>query len=287
LKVGWLENRQFAMPFLKWAGGKRWLARRIASLIEPGRRLVEPFVGGGAVFFMSAPDKALLADINPDLVATLRAVRNHPRRVIKTLLELRINSRTFHCIRRTRPIDDVDRAVRLIYLNRTAFNGLYRVNRRGEFNVPFGCKPGTRLCDAGGINEASDLLAKAEVQRQDFRITLAEVEPEDIVYVDPPYTVKHDNNGFRRYNEKIFSWDDQRELAGMLCKLARKGVRVIVSNAHHDTVKSMYPISIFHSLLMTRATCMAGDATRRGKCTEWLLVSKSFEKSERELRAMF
>jgi DNA adenine methylase len=269
------ESEITAVPFLKWAGGKRWLARRIALVIDPKTRLIEPFVGSGAIFFVRAPTKALLADVNPDLIAAYRAVRNNPRKVIQSLCHLRINARVFERIREEQPTDDVSRAVRMIYLNRTAFNGLYRVNRKGEFNVPFGCKPGTRVCDSHAIRQASRALAIAEVRCQDFRVTLADVQPTDRVYIDPPYTVKHDNNGFRRYNEHIFTWQDQRDLADAVLKLVESGARVIASNAHHETIGEMYPKAAFHAFPMSRASCMAGEASGRGDCREFLFVSRT------------
>jgi DNA adenine methylase len=270
------ESKNKAAPFLKWAGGKRWLAPHIEPLINEHARLVEPFVGSGAVFFKTAPSAAILGDVNTDLMATYRAVRNQPNALLNRLAGLRINLDTFERMRQWRPTSVLDRAVRLIYLNRTAFNGLYRVNRLGGFNVPFGCKKGTRLCDWVSIRSASRALAKAQIVRQDFRDTLSEVRPGDVVYADPPYTVKHDNNGFRRYNETIFSWQDQKDLASSLLKLAKNDAQVIVSNAHHDTIRAMYSKVTFRAFVVTRTTCMAGNASRRGTCQEWLLVSRNF-----------
>ena len=271
-----VETKAKAAPFLKWAGGKRWLAPHVAMLVGEGARFIEPFVGSGAVFFTVAPETGVLSDINADLIATFRMVKNRPEALISRLSRLRITANTFDRMRSWQPTADLDRAVRLIYLNRTAFNGLYRVNRDGEFNVPFGCKKGTRICDREAIRAASTTLSRAHILRQDFRAALIHVQPGDVVYADPPYTVKHDNNGFRRYNEKIFSWDDQRDLADLLTKLAKRGSRVIVSNAHHDVIRAMYPKNQFRAFVMTRTTCMAGDATRRGTCREWLLVSRNF-----------
>lgn len=271
-----LQGPRPALPFLKWAGGKRWLAPRLAKVAKSSSRLVEPFVGSGAVFFALAPDEGLLSDINADLIATFKIVKQAPDALISCLSRLEINRATFGKMRSWRPASELDRAVRLIYLNRTAFNGLYRVNRDGEFNVPFGCKEGTRICDREAINAASAVLANARITREDFRAALDRVRPNDVVYADPPYTVKHDNNGFRRYNEKIFSWEDQRDLASLLTELVTKGTRVIVSNAHHETVRRMYPTAQFKAFAMTRTSCMAGDATRRGACNEWLLVSRNF-----------
>lgn len=277
-------KKEQTIPFLKWAGGKRWLAGAIAAIIGKSSRLIEPFMGGAAVFFACCPKQAILADINSELVATFRAVRDCPDQVISELGALMITRQCFNRVRDWRPSDDVSRAVRLIYLNKTAFNGLYRVNQQGSFNVPFGCKPGTRLCDEANIRTTSKALQSAELVCQDFRETLSAAKRSDVIYVDPPYTVRHDCNGFRRYNDKIFSWDDQKELAKILSDLAHRGMRVIVSNAHHRSVRSMYPTSLFHAFGLTRATCMASDPSRRGVCKEWLLISTSFDANHWAIR---
>jgi DNA adenine methylase len=276
-----------SVPFLKWAGGKRWLAPKISAMLKTtlNLRLVEPFLGSGAVFFFLRPGRALLADLNPELIATYRAVRDNPDDVIRRLRQLTICKDVFEYLRRSSPRSDVSRAVRLIYLNRTAFNGLYRVNRRGEFNVPFGCKPGTEPCDADSLNGAAHLLRRAEIKCQDFRETLQATNPiNDILYVDPPYTVKHDNNGFRRYNDRIFTWDDQKELARLLVALANAGAKIVVSNANHSSIRRMYPTGLFQAVALRRATCMAADSIRRGTCHESLIVSNALIANRQQLK---
>lgn len=273
-------------PFLKWAGGKRWLGPTLRALVEDDSpyRLVEPFVGGGAAFFSLAPARALLADSNAELMATYRAIQSVPEVVIGRLAGKEINIQTFSETRKARPRSDAGRAARMIYLNRTAFNGLYRVNKNNQFNVPFGCKPGTQFPDHAALEAVSRLLKRASLQCQDFRATLKGIRSEgDIVYVDPPYTVKHDNNGFRRYNNHIFSWNDQIELARALIQLVQRGVRVIVSNAHHADIRALYPRALFHAICLERNSCMAANPARRGSCAEWLLVSASIADERRTL----
>jgi DNA adenine methylase len=273
-------------PFLKWAGGKRWLSSKLCELIGSPMegRLVEPFVGGGAVFFALSPKAALLGDCNPDLISTYRVVKSAPEKLVDRLARMNIDRTTYEQVRANRPRSDLDRAVRLLYLNRTAFNGLYRVNKKGEFNVPFGCKPGTRLSNAEELLRASDLLSRATLVCQDFRKTLAQVEADDIVYVDPPYTVKHDNNGFVRYNDRIFSWEDQEDLAAMLVMHARKGGRALVSNAHHLAIRKLYPREWFQAFVVKRSTCIAADPNSRGRCSECLLVSAALVHSRSAAR---
>lgn len=255
------------LPFLKWAGGKRWLAPRLGQIFGTllTMRLVEPFLGSGSVFFALQPADALLADSNPELIAAFRAIRKDPNGVLTQLSALQIDRSIFEEIRSSRPRADRDRAVRLIYLNRTAFNGLYRVNRKNQFNVPFGCKPGTKLVDHPVITAASAALQAATLRCQDFRATLGEVRGgQDVVYVDPPYTVKHDSNGFRRYNNNIFNWKDQEDLAEITSRLATQGVKIIISTAHHHEVRRLYSPTLFHSVAVERSTCMAADSLKRG-----------------------
>jgi DNA adenine methylase len=169
----------------------------------------------------------------------------------------------------------LQRAARLIYLNRTAFNGLYRVNKRGEFNVPFGCKSGTVVCESEKIRACSTLLRRAKLQTMDFRLLFPAVTPEDDIYIDPPYTVSHGSNGFRHYNERLFSWEDQLALARHANDVVRKGGRVAVSNALHSDILQLYPRNLFRPFLIIRQSQIAGDARYRGRSKELLLVSHS------------
>jgi DNA adenine methylase len=261
-------------PFLKWPGGKRWFRQIIAGLFT-GTRYFEPFLGGGAVFFTLQPQKAILSDTNRDLISAFVAVRDEAEAVVRRLSQLQISKATFRRIRASSPVGDIDRAVRLIYLNRTAFNGIYRVNLDGKFNVPFGCKEGTKVCDAVGIRACSLALKHSAIHAVDFRVMLRKVRPSDALYVDPPYTVKHNNNGFRRYNERLFSWTDQMELALKLSKLARDGVQIVVSNSCHKEVRALYPRRHFTAIEVERSSCMAADVAYRGDCKELLLISRS------------
>jgi DNA adenine methylase len=163
----------------------------------------------------------------------------------------------------------------MLYLNRAAFNGLYRVNQRGEFNVPFGCKPETRAAERDAIFRCSSQLQRALIIPTDFRILLSAVTCHDTVFLDPPYTVRHDNNGFRRYNERIFHWEDQITLAEMASRLARLGAKIIVTSAAHDEVVALYPKKLFRRYTACRRTSMAANAAARGVCREAILLSES------------
>lgn len=263
-------------PFLKWAGGKRWLAATIAPLLANGKGYyIEPFLGGGAVFFEVDCQCALLSDVNEELINAYRIVRDQPEQLFHLLTCLPMQLSLFRRIRDEECSSDVARAARMLYLNRGAFNGLYRVNQRGKFNVPFGCKPGTRPADRDAISRCSVKLQKAIVVSMDFRLLLGGATARDTMFLDPPYTVRHDNNGFRRYNERIFRWEDQIVLATMASQSARAGAKIVVTNAAHAEVMSLYPKRLFRRYTISRRTNMAAKSEARGICREAILLSES------------
>ena len=271
-------------PFLKWAGGKRWLGAAIALLLgDRPQRYCEPFLGGGAVFLALNPRTALLSDASKDLINCYDIVRNQPERVIRRLARLRVNRRIFMTMRRDKASDALSKATRFLYLNRTAFNGLFRVNQQGAFNVPFGCKPGTTSCDASAIRTFSRRLQKTRLIASDFRLSLAAVRAGDVVYADPPYTVMHNNNAFRRYNERLFSWSDQLALADATNRLARLGARVVLTNACHPSVTALYHRDLFVRATVRRPSNVAADSDYRCFAYELLLLSRSIVDDEEYL----
>jgi DNA adenine methylase len=265
-----------ADPFLKWAGGKRWLASSVErEYTRSGGRYVEPFVGGGAVFFRIEPDSAVLSDANAELVRAYRTIKANPEPVIDRLKDLEMSREVYEDLRRAVPRTDLEATVRFIFLNRGGFNGLYRVNRRGEFNVPFGCKSGTVSVDGPALREAYRVLQAARIEHGDFRAVLATCGANDFVYLDPPYTVRHNNNGFNRYNQSLFSWADQRELATCASNLVEAGATVVVSNADHPSVRALYPADAFIIRRVRRTSRMAASALHRGPTTELLIRSRA------------
>jgi DNA adenine methylase len=261
-----------ALPFLKWTGGKRLLAASIIQQFPASfSRYHEPFLGSGAVFFRLAPQVAHLSDINADLVNLYSVIRDHLDALLQRLSRLSINKDFYYKMRASRPTCPVDRAVRVLYLNKTAFNGIYRVNKRGDFNVPFGCKPGTILCDEPQLRSASENLQGVQLSAIDFQQATSAAAPGDLIYADPPYTTKHNSNGFLRYNETFFSWSDQERLAASLLAANKRGVHVVVSNAHSEDVRRLYPR--FTILTLRRFTCISGNRRGRGEVQEYLLLS--------------
>ncbi len=264
-------------PFLKWAGGKRWLVPLLSSLmpLQAEACYVEPFLGAGSTFFAVRPANAILADSNISLIETFQLLRDRPEALIRALRRRIVDAKYFARLRASDPQHPVTRAARFIYLNRTAFNGLYRVNQRGQFNVPFGCKDGTVLCDAPVLRMCSAVLRGVNLVAQDFRKTLQSVPLDAWIYLDPPYTVMHNRNGFLRYNERLFGWSDQLSLALWANKFAANGGRVILTNAAHQHVADLYSAKHFVRLSVSRNSRMAADACHRRRCEELLIVSRA------------
>lgn len=261
-------------PFLKWAGGKRWLASS-AALPVPRRydRYLEPFLGGAAIFFRLQPVVAVLSDLNAELIELYKIVRDDPDGLRNALEHHnKIHSKEhYYAMRASKPEKALDRAVRTLYLNRTCWNGLYRVNLKGEFNVPIGTKDAV-LFHNENFTDASAALACAEIVCCDFERTIDQAEDGDFIFIDPPYTVQHNFNGFLKYNEKIFSWADQIRLRDAVERAVNRGVAVASTNADHETVRELYR-GVCDYRPLHRASVLAGRADCRGPTTEALFFA--------------
>lgn len=269
-------------PFLKWPGGKRWVAGELSALIREHLTgtYFEPFLGGAAVFFALKPRSAVLSDINTDLINVYRVVKRAPRLVANQLRQYPVNEAAYLEMRASSPISSLDRAVRFLYLNRTAFGGIYRLNREGRFNVPFGGGDRTPelLWKTDALTVASRYLRKAKLDKGDFESFLSQAGLGDVVYCDPTYTVAHDSNGFVRYNEKNFSWSDQERLARIGCAASRRGAVVIISNANHDTVRELYPANSIRTIERMSSVCP--NIEKRRVVTECLIVLRKDSSSQ-------
>lgn len=258
-------------PFLKWAGGKRWLANT-NQLPRPAtfNRYIEPFLGGGAIFFHLHPQRAVLSDINYDLIQLYQVIRDYPDKLMKIMLahHRAHNPEYYYEVRANIPLDIISRAARMMYLNRTCWNGLYRVNLKGAFNVPIGTKT-TVVFNNDDFTGISERLAAAEIRCCDFEETVSEAQQGDYLFVDPPYTVRHNMNGFIKYNENLFSWNDQIRLRDAVVGAIKRGAAVVVTNADHESVRELYEdVCVYRSV--TRASVLASETERRGKTTEAL-----------------
>lgn len=257
----------FSPPLLKWTGGKRLLLKHLYPLL-PLRfgTYYEPFVGGGALFFARQPSTAVLADRNPDLTNCYIQVRDKPSEVRAILRNWGSSAQDYYRIRESTFRDDESRAARVIYLTRLSFNGIYRLNGRGEFNVPYGHRPHLGSCDPERIELASRALRHTTILCSDFEETTRSAVAGDVVYFDPPYARPDDRTKFVRYNDRNFSWDDQERLAELAGRLRRQGISVIISNADHPEIRRLY--DGFECMVVSRNSSIAADGKQRGLVNE-------------------
>jgi DNA adenine methylase len=237
------ETASSAAPIVKWAGGKGQLLDRLLPQL-PARmnRYFEPFAGGAALFFALAPRDAVLCDVNAELVNMYTVARDELTSLVRTLKPYRYDRERFYQVRATDPgtLTPVERAARFIYLNRTCFNGLYRVNRRGQFNVPFGRYTNPRICDVPRLSAASRVLAGARVRLADFEAGAAEAKRGDFVYFDPPYVPVSRTASFTSYTAGAFGMEAQERLADTVRMLDRRGCKVMLSNSDAPVVHELY-----------------------------------------------
>jgi len=263
-----------AQPFLKWAGGKR---RLLPQLVEsmPGEwgTYFEPFLGGGALFFATEPCRAVLSDSNERLVRTWRCVRDNPGALIESLSDCPHDPEFFQA-QRERNIDaesDLDVATWMLYLNRTAYNGLYRVNGQGRFNVPFGRYENPTICDSVRIRRCSEALRGVSIEHRDYMAILDHAVEGDFVYFDPPYVPLSDSASFTAYTRDGFTLDDQVRLRDLARTLKERGVAVLLSNSSAPKVYELYKEGFgLREVMVGRAINSKRDG--RGKVAELLIL---------------
>lgn len=261
-------------PFLKWAGGKRWLVPHLRKLLPVVfNKYVEPFVGSGAVFFAIEPSRALLADSNEWLIETYRALRDKPELVRAALVrhQRAHSDEHYYRVRSSRPKSPYQRAANLIYLNRTCWNALFRVNKAGVFNVPKGTKNRVILPN-DDFEFWHSALSKCEIKAQDFEQTINDSKEGDLIYADPPYVTTHILNGFIKYNERLFNWDDQIRLSKAAERAVRRGATVIVSNSAHRSIRDLYNSMEAEFHVLTRSSVIAASSSARSTTKELLVV---------------
>lgn len=236
-----------AKPFLRWVGGKTHLVSFLRSLVPPDFNCGtywEPFVGAGSLFFALRPSRAVLSDRNADLIACFRAVHERPDLVSRYLRmhAARTSKNYYYTIRAryNRSKDSTAKSAMFIYLNKTCFNGIWRVNKKGEFNVPYGHKEPPALPSRADLVAASNALRSAELRVGDFREILGEAQAGDFVYLDPPYPALNETAYFVHYTQERFGIDDQIAVAEMATLLSERGCRVLISNADTEFIRSLY-----------------------------------------------
>lgn len=268
-------------PFLKWAGGKTQLLPDLLKWVrtaQPFCAYHEPFVGGGALYFAlmacgGIGGEAFLSDTNQRLIGAYRGVRNQVERVIEVLREHdeRHSREHYYEVRSTVPARQAEAAARIIYLNRTCFNGLYRENSKGGFNVPMGSYQNPRICDAENLQACSAALKRAQVEARPFETVLDVAKPGDFVYFDPPYVPLSETANFTAYSKGGFGEDSQRRLAEVFATLAKRGVKVLLSNSETPLVRELYRDFQIETVYATRLVNSRAD--RRGKVAEVLVRS--------------
>jgi DNA adenine methylase len=262
-----------ARPFVKWAGGKRQLLGEIvARLPKEFGAFHEPFVGGGAVFFAVEPARAVLSDMNERLIRSYRGIKHDVDGVIEILKTYR-NNKAFFLKARKRSIDagsDAEVAAWFIFLNKTAFNGLYRVNSKNQFNVPFGANASARICDEANLRACAAALANAELKCEDFSAVLDRAQPGDVVYFDPPYVPLSVTSSFTSYTSQGFDMKDQARLRDVALELRRRGVFVLVSNSSAPAVRELYQAD-FECADVSAFRLVNSNVKARGRITELLI----------------
>ncbi len=267
-------------PFLKWAGGKTQLTDALLERMPVYFNTYhEPFVGSGALFFRlyreSKIKKAILSDINAELIDTYLAIRDHVGEVIQLLSEFPHNESFYYQLREKDPwsMGLAERAARMIYLNKTGYNGLYRVNRQGKFNVPFGRYKAPKYLDKDNLLAVSLALRNVEILCAPFETVVERAKPGDWVYFDPPYVPVSQTSNFTSYHANGFGLKDQERLRDICVELSKNKVYVMLSNSDTVIIRSLYAMPFFtiDQVLANRAINCKG--TKRGKITELVVTN--------------
>lgn len=268
--------REETYPIVKWVGGKRQLMfELLKNMPKDYNRYFEPFIGGGALFFELQPNNAYISDMNEELINLYQVVRDNVDELITDLQKHDISKEYFMEIRnidRTEEYQnwsDIKKASRFIYLNRTCFNGMYRVNSKGEFNVPFGHYKNPRILDENNLINCSHLLQRTEIKQADFSEVLKEVKKGDFVYFDPPYVPLSETSSFTSYTKDGFDIDMQFKLRDVCNELDSMGVKFLLSNSDTKLVNELYENYNIKKVFASRQ--INANANGRGKITEVLV----------------
>jgi DNA adenine methylase len=275
-----MADHLFPRPFIKWAGGKsRLAAELLGRMPERFGAYHEPFVGSGALFFRLVrrgwTGRAYLSDLNAELIDAYVAIRDRVDDVVELLSRLEYDAGLYYTLRAADPrqLPLPERAARMIYLNKSGYNGLYRVNRRGQFNVPFGRYKAPNYCDRSNLAAVSRALQDVDLACAPFECVLERARAGDWVYFDPPYAPLSRTANFTGYQANGFTAEDQRRLRDVGAELALRGVSVMVSNSDTELVRSLYapPTFALDRVLAQRA--INSNGARRGKITELIVTS--------------
>ena len=257
-----------AKPILKWVGGKTQMLGNIMPKVpEKYGKYIEPFIGGGAVFFALNPDKAVIADSNPELINMYQQISGNVESVVEHLKKYKNTKEDFYAIRSLewQELPKEEAAARTVYLNKTCFNGLYRVNKKGQFNASFGNYKAPKICDEDVLYAASTVLKKTRIMCGDYLSVLKEcVEPGDFVFLDPPYLPISEYSDFKRYTKEQFYEEDHVDLAKEVKRLHELGCYVILTNSNHPLVYELYK-DYKIEVIQTRRCISCNGIKRKGE----------------------
>ena len=272
-----MSEKVKSKPFLKWAGGKTQLLPELTKRLPTSfNRYFEPFLGSGALFFELKPEKAVLSDVNEELVNCYHVVKEHVNELIEDLSKHVYQKEYFYQLRDIdrEPVYDnwgkIQRASRFLYLNKTCFNGLFRVNSKGHFNVPFGAYKNPKICDKSILLSCSEVLKNKLIVQSSFNKVLDLAEKGDFVYFDPPYMPVSKTASFTSYTKYGFAEKEQIELKKVCCELDRKGVNFLLSNSSNEFILGLY--EDFHVSVVKASRAINSKASKRGKIRE-IIVS--------------
>lgn len=269
MQIGQIElmpENSKAKPILKWAGGKGQILEMLTdNLPSTYNKYIEPFFGGGALFFNLNPKNSIIADANAEIINLYQVVADNVEDLISALAKFKYDKDMFYAVRAQDPsqLSKVEQAARTIYLNKTDFNGLYRVNRKGEFNVPFGRYVNPKILDEGNLRAASRVLQHATIIAGDYLDVLKKyAEPGDLIFLDPPYMPVSKSSDFKRYTANQFGEDDQRKLASEVERLTKLGCHVLLTNSNHPLIEELYA-PYYSKIIPTRRMISSKASTRK------------------------
>ncbi len=277
-----VSKSTFPRPFLKWAGGKSKLIQQYLPYFPSKnnyKNYYEPFLGGGAIFFCIQPETAILTDINAELITTYCCVKNHVEELISLLKEHEHqhakDSVTYYYTVRANPgKTDLEKAARLIYLNKTCFNGLYRVNSQNKFNVPLGKYKNPNICPEDLLRAASAALSTSEIKQGDFEeVRNYATSSNDFVFCDPPYHPISSTSYFTAYSQNSFNEKDQERLRDICAEMASRGVKVMVCNSDCELIRKIYQEINFKIYPIAAARSINSNTKKRGIIYEVLITS--------------
>ena len=261
---------------IRWAGGKAWFVPHFNKYTEGlnYNHYIEPFLGGASVFLsMEHPHEAYLSDVNEELILAYRIIRDHPEELIEQIQRYPNTKDEYYRVRRLEPENEIERAARFMYLNYTSFNGIYRVNQQGVYNVPYGFRD--IIYDYSKIRTASQKLQGANIMSGDFEANMEYIGPGDLVFLDPPYSVSRTagENGFIKYNATLFSLDDQQRLSDFIDFIKDHDAYYILTHTFHDTIRDMFHKEGDRCEELTRSSLIGGRNAQRGRVTEYLFTN--------------